>query len=179
MLAKNSQKEWELIHTAGKRHKVCIYDVQSKSSLLKIYIDRTPPVDLKTCEQFMKTLLFLLESEGLNNRECEVSTPGLERFLRQDWHFKSAVGQTIKVITSQPFSLGDSKASVNQKGGRVSLKQGRGRFSRVVTGQLYKYQDQVLFLDTKLFKPVIPVRIVTKAHIVFEGQQKKVKEKKL
>ena len=160
------QKMLKLVKTAGKMHKVCIYDVENKPSILKIYIDRVPPVDLKTCEKFMKTLLFLLESEGMNNRECEVSTPGLERPLKKEGHFQSAVGQTIRVTTRQPMIRQDKKS-------------GKSKFNQVVTGSLYKYQDQTLFLKDGGSQWIIPLNMITKAHIVFESQPKRQKEKKL
>ena len=164
-VGKKEKKLIELVETAGKMHQVRIYDVDSHASFLKVYIDNTPPVDLKTCEKFMKSLLFLLESEGLNNKECEVSTPGLERPLKKDWHFRSAVGQMVRVTTRQPLIRQGKKAS-------------KGQFCQVWKGQLDKYQDQALVLNDGLSQRVIPLDMIAKAYTVFEGPAKKRQTKK-
>ena len=194
---KKEKKLIELVETAGKMHQVRIYDVLSSASFLKVYIDNDPPVDLKTCEKFMKSLLFLLESEGLNNRECEVSTPGLERPLKKDWHFRSAIGRVIRVTTRQPFLNQTARKPVSFEKGvdfevspsykvdkkqenasKTSIRRGKkaskGQLGQQVwTGQLDKYQDQALFLSDGLSQRVIPLNIITKACTVFEGQAKK------
>ncbi len=166
MSSKRAQKAMELIQTAGKMSNTDIYDVEISPSLLKVFIDRQSKLDLKTCERFMRSLLFLLQSEGMDNWECEVSTPGLERALKKDWHFRSAVGQTIKVHTSQPVL-------------RQSKKSKKSRQSSVLTGQLCKYQGQTLLLKDGGSKVIVPLNIITKAHILFEIPKKKgPKEKK-
>ena len=166
MSFRREQKAMELIQTAGKMNNTGIYDVEISPSLLKVFIDKQGPVDLKTCEKFMKSLLFLLQSEGMDNWECEVSTPGLERVLKKDGHFRSAVGKTIKIHTSQPVL-------------RQSKKGKKSRQSRVLTGELCKYQGQTLLLKDGSAKLIIPLNIITKAHILFETPKKGPKEKKL
>ena len=159
--ATQNQKLLKLIETVGKMHQVRIYDVESKASFLKIYIDSALPIGIKTCEKFMKSLLFLLESEGLNNRECEVSTPGLERPLKKDWHFQSAVGQTIKITILKP----GAKAGKNQ---------------HVLIGRLDKYQkpDNSIILNKGPGKLTIPLDMIIRACTVFTAQVKTKRSKK-
>ena len=91
MKVNKTQKITQLINTAGKMNNICIYDVEFKSSLVRVYIDNVEKhVDLHICEKFMKTLLFLLRSEKMEDVECEISSPGVERQLKKDWHFLTA-----------------------------------------------------------------------------------------
>ena len=156
-MKKHSQKIPQLIDLAGKMNNLLIYDVEFKSSVLKIYItNKADSVDLNICEKFMKSLLFLFESEGMENIECEVSSPGLERKLKKDWHFTSAIGKKVQVYTNQPVVCHDEKSE-------------RKIQTTLLKGQLCDYKDNTISLNDGFLNWTIPTNIIKKAHIVFEG----------
>lgn len=152
----------QLIDTAAKMNHSCVYDVEFHPSLVRVYIDSdTNGVSLDLCEKFMKNLLFLFQSEGMEDIECEVSSPGLERKLKKDWHFEAAVGKTVKVQTSQTIFCYDEKS-------------GTKRQTKMLTGQLHKYQDQTLDISDGFLEWTVPLSIITKANVVFEDKLRKV-----
>ncbi len=156
-MKKYSQKILQLIDLAGKMNNLLIYDVEFKPHILKIYItNKTDSVDLSVCEKFMKSLLFLFESEGMENIECEVSSPGLERKLKKDWHFMSAVGKEVQVHTSQPVVCYDEKSE-------------RKVQTTVLKGQLCSCRDNIVSLNDGFLNWTIPMNVIKKAHVVFEG----------
>lgn len=151
------EKIFQLINTAGKMNNLQIYDIEFNSNLLRVYINReTNPVDLNLCGKFMKSLLFLFESEGVTNMECEVSSPGLERFLKKDWHFVSAIGETVKIHTSQPVICYDKKIAKKRK-------------KTILYGQLCKFENNMISVNDGFLNWTIPINIITKARTVFNG----------
>ncbi len=145
----------QMINTAGKMNKVRIYDIEFKANLLRVYIaSEKNPVDLNLCGKFMESLLFLLESEGMKNIKCEVSSPGLERFLKKDWHFLSAVGETVKIHTSQPVTCYDKKSE-------------KKRQKTILYGKLCKFENNIISVNDGFLNWTIPVNIITKARTVF------------
>ncbi len=154
---KRKKKLSTLISTAGRINNVRIYDVEFKAPFLKIYIDKPGlPVDLKTCEKFMKSLLFLLRSENMPEGECEVSTPGLERKLKNSRHFATAVGERVKIYTRRPVFSYDKKAEKQKQ-------------TTILSGQLEKYQEGVISVKDRAVDWKVPLNIITKAHVVFTG----------
>ena len=150
------QKILQLINVAGEMNNLCIYDVEFKSSFLKIYINnKIDSIDLSICEKFMKSLLFLFESEGLENIECEVSSPGLERQLKKDWHFLSAVGRAVKIYTSEPVVCYDERSEKKYQ-------------TTILHGQLCNYKDDTVSLNDGFLNWTIPLSIIKRAHTVFK-----------
>ena len=150
-----SQKMLRLIGTAAKMHDLKIYDVEFNTKILKIFIEHKTslPVDLDACEKFMKSTLFLFESENIKDIDCEVSSPGLERKLRQEKHFESAVGKKVRIYT-KGFIFSD-----NQQ-----------KKATVLNGHLQKYKNKILQLNDGKLDWTIPVNSIKKAHAVFENK---------
>ena len=158
-MQKYNQKISQLINIAGKMNHLCIYDVEFKPPILKIYIDNeTHSIDLSVCEKFMRSLLFLFQSEGIKDLQCEVSSPGLERSLKKDWHFLSAIGKTIKIYTNKPVSCYDKKSE-------------KKRQTTILNGQLCKYEDNVIKINDGFLDWIVPLNIVKKAHTVFKDKK--------
>ncbi len=151
-----NKKILHLINTAGKINNLLIYDVEFKPMFLKVYIsNQKGVVDLDICDRFMKSLLFLFQSEGIEDIECEVSSPGLERKLKKDWHFVSAIGQTIKIHTSEPVVSYDKNSE-------------KKREAEILTGRLDKCQENTISMNDGCSDWTIPLNIITKAHVVFK-----------
>jgi ribosome maturation factor RimP len=64
-------------------------------------------VDLDTIAATSQRLSRRLDLEGFEQDrpyELQVSSPGLERALRESWHFERSVGQQVRVKTVEPVS---------------------------------------------------------------------------
>lgn len=155
-ISKKKSKILQLIDTVGKMKKICIYDTEFQSSVVRVYIDNeTHSIDLNVCEDFMKTLLFLLQSEGIEDVECEVSSPGLERNLKKDWHFQAAIGKEVKIYTREPVFCYDKKL-------------GKERKKTILNGRMYKYQDNVVSVNDGVLEWTVPLNIIKKANVLFD-----------
>ena len=159
-MKQSNQKILHIINIAGKMNNLCIYDVEFKASLLRVYVDNEAgSVDLNICEKFMKTLLFLFESEGIKNKKCEVSSPGLERNLKKEWHFQAAIGKMVKIYTNQPVFCYDKNLEVEKK-------------TTILNGQLFKFKNNQISINDGISNWIIPLNIIKKAHTVFVEKNK-------
>jgi ribosome maturation factor RimP len=73
--------------------------------VLRVFVDRDGGIDLETISSTSERLSRRLDLEGFSPEEpysLEVSSPGLERVLREPRHFERSVGQTVKVKTAAP-----------------------------------------------------------------------------
>jgi ribosome maturation factor RimP len=78
--------------------------------VLRVLVDRDGGVDLDTLSGTSERLSRRLDLEGFAGDAAyslEVSSPGLERPLREPRHFERSVGQRVKVKTARP--IGDRK----------------------------------------------------------------------
>jgi ribosome maturation factor RimP len=74
--------------------------------VLRVLVDRDGGVDLDTLSQTSERLSRRLDLEGFAADAAyslEVSSPGLERPLREPRHFERSVGQRVKVKTARPI----------------------------------------------------------------------------
>lgn len=74
---------------------------ENDSKILRIYITKSPQVTLDDCKEVSLVLSPLLdvELENYDNYFLEVSSPGIERVLKTMVHFKSAIGEMVKIKT--------------------------------------------------------------------------------
>jgi ribosome maturation factor RimP len=86
-----------------------IYDVQflggGRHRMLRIYIDKLEGVTHGDCEFISHNVGTILDVEDVIPGErytLEVSSPGVERKLRQPREFERFVGQRIKVVLKEP-----------------------------------------------------------------------------
>jgi ribosome maturation factor RimP len=110
--------------------------VDGPRRILRVYIDRTPGgVSLEDCVNVSRGLNLRLDVEDVmpgGAYELEVSSPGLERKLTQNWHFGGAVGQTVQLRyrdqadgTTKPY---EGKL-VAVDGGKLSFENSKGPWS--------------------------------------------------
>jgi ribosome maturation factor RimP len=78
-----------------------LYDVELTGATVRVLVDREGGVALDDLEQLAREISGVLdEADPLPDRfYLEVSSPGLERPLRQPKHFRTAVGTKVKVKT--------------------------------------------------------------------------------
>jgi ribosome maturation factor RimP len=78
-----------------------LYDVELTGATLRVLVDHEGGVALDDLEQVAREISAVLdEADPMPDRfYLEVSSPGLERPLRQPRHFQTAVGTKVKVKT--------------------------------------------------------------------------------
>lgn len=115
--------------------------------VLRLIIDKEEGVSLDDCAEVSREVGRLLEVENLieHSYRLEVSSPGLERPLRQEKDFLRFMGRTAKIKTREP---------VNGQ--------------RVFTGTIEQLHHQVLTLQTDLGKVTLPLDMIAKARLVFD-----------
>ena len=80
-----------------------LYDVEyakeGKNYFLRIYIDKSEGIDLKDCEKVNDAISDILDKADYIKEQyfLEVSSPGIERVLRQDKHLKQNIGEEINI----------------------------------------------------------------------------------
>ena len=89
---------------------VYIYDTEYVKEggqyYLRLYIDKEGAVSVDDCEKVSVALNDLLDTEMDFIKDAyvfEVSSPGLDRRLKRDWHFEKAIGKNIDIKTFAPF----------------------------------------------------------------------------
>jgi ribosome maturation factor RimP len=77
--------------------------------ILRVAVTRSGGVDLDTISQTSEKISRRLDVEdfGSDRYDLEVTSPGLERALKERRHFRASVGEQLKVKTVEP--IGGSK----------------------------------------------------------------------
>lgn len=87
-----------------------LYDVlflkEGKDHYLRVVIDKKEGIDISDCEKVNDAINDILDEADLIKEGyfLEVSSPGLERTLRKEKHFKSNIGKQIKVTLFRPLN---------------------------------------------------------------------------
>jgi ribosome maturation factor RimP len=142
-----------------------LYDVefvtgsQGRGRTLRIYIDRDGQgVSVDDCANVSRGLNLLLDVEDPlpgGAYVLEVSSPGLERPLKQLWHFQTAIGKRITVKLNQ--SLEDFNPE-----GPAKVKN-----CKSLTGELTRADENGLEMNWDGVMVRFPVSAVHRAHMVF------------
>ena len=112
----------------GMRVYDLLYVKEGKTRFLRLYIDKPQGlISMDDCENVSRHLSDLLDETDFIPEQyvLEVSSPGIERKLKYDWHFDEAIGKTVEVklfskINNQKSLVG-TLLSGSEKGA-VSLK---------------------------------------------------------
>ncbi len=122
---------------------------EGRGWVLRLFIDKTGGITLDDCASISRQFGDQLEVEELIpfRYTLEVSSPGLDRPLKKDQDFLRHIGNQIQVITRSPW-------------------EGRSFFK----GKMLDYQvSGALSLAEKKKVWEIPVSLIAKARLVFEG----------
>ncbi len=135
-----------------------IYDIEwvagsnGRGRTLRVYIDKVGGVSLEDCTNVSRGLNLILDVDDAipgSSYSLEVSSPGLERVLREPRHFSSAVGSLIQVKLREP---------------QENL--------RVFKGRLKAVNENELIFDFDNKKEIrVNVGEITRARIVFEAEK--------
>lgn len=93
-----------------------LYDVEyakeGKDFFLRIFIDSENGINLDDCEKVSNEISDMLDEKDIIKEQyfLEVSSPGIERILREEKHFKQNVGNEVEIKLFKPIK---SKKSIN------------------------------------------------------------------
>ncbi len=115
---------------------------------INVFIDKPGGVTLADCEKTSGIIEFLLDGSDLNisNYDLEISSPGLDRPLVNEFDFAKNIGKTVMLNLSEP--LGDIKSYIEGK--IISVKNG------------------TVILGGKNGEQYIPLKKISKAKIKIE-----------
>ena len=77
-----------------------VYVKEGQDKVLRVFIDREGGlVSIDECEEVSRYLSDELDREDLIEEAyiLEVSSPGIERQLKYDWHFEESIGKKVQV----------------------------------------------------------------------------------
>lgn len=130
---------------------------RSAGGLLRITIDlpwdpsaaEEPYITVEDCEKVTRQLQFALEVDGVEYRRLEVSSPGIDRPLRNAKDFERFVGSLVDVTLKASIGRALGVAS----GGQVNAnrKKFRGTLERVDGVDVAQWQ--IVWSDAPVVKP--------------------------
>lgn len=147
----------------AEREGCILYDLEhvgaGKGRILRVFIDKENGVGIEDCSNISKALNLRLDVEDVvpgAMYNLEVSTPGLDRHLKKDWHFEKAVGKKIFIQMSK--SLGSQ-----------GVTEDKGMFSMKKFEEILKAVDgQKLQFEIRGQQVSVPLSVIEKAKMVFE-----------
>ncbi len=157
--------------SVAEREGCLLYDVEISGSgggrIVRIYIDKEVEggVSVEDCANVSRGMNLLLDVEDLfsSSYHLEVSSPGLERPLKQFWHFGRAVGQEVWIKTSKSMeSIGITIPKIK------SAKQLTAKLKAVEPDNkiIFNFEEQDV---------IIPAEIIEKAKVVYDFGDEKIK----
>ena len=101
---------------------------------LRVTIDGEEGITIDDCEKVHRAIDPILDQADPieDSYHLEVSSPGIERELKYDWHFEEFIGYTVELKFYAPFngaksfvgelvSRNDDGVTVNQNGNQITL----------------------------------------------------------
>ena len=109
MYSKTEKAVMDMVNPIAEQNGCFVYDVEyvkeGNSWFLRVYVDREGGITIDECETISRELSSVLDKNDpiSNNYFLEVSSPGIERKLRQEKHFEMYKGETVDIrhITAQ------------------------------------------------------------------------------
>ena len=82
------------------------FEKEGATWYLRVLIDKDGGVDINDCEKFHRAIDPLLdEADPIEESyTLEVSSPGIERELKYEWHYECCVGDTVEVKLYKPYN---------------------------------------------------------------------------
>lgn len=166
----------ELASEICQREGCLLYDIQfsggSRQRNLRVFVDRAQGVvSVDDCANISRGLNLLLDVRDLipgGAYDLEVSSPGLERQLIDTWHFEKAIGQEVKLSTTESIPLPEGVEAKPGKGGPLSVE-----------GKLTEASDEVVVVENDKAKWEVPRRIIRRANVKFVFSEKSGSKKKM
>ena len=117
---------------------------------LRFTIDHENGVDIDACEKVHRAIDPLLdELDPIEDAyHLEVSSPGLERDIKYDWHYEVLIGEKVELRLFAPIEAFPG--------------------TKVFTGILKAYENENITLDINGSDCTIPHKAVSKARTVYD-----------
>ena len=117
--------------------------VERPGRLLRIYIDKPGGIDVDDCARVSNQVTRVLEVENVRYDRLEVSSPGLDRLLKDEKDFVRFAGQKARVKTRVPVGgqrnfvgvlreAGAGRLQIEVEGRTLSLEIGNVEMARLV-----------------------------------------------
>ena len=165
------QKIETLANEVATREGVKIYDIEfaggAQGRTLRVFIEKDGGVGIDDCANVSRGLNLLLDVEDPipgGKYNLEVSSPGLERPLKKNWHFEQAVGKKIWLKTARAL---ESYGSQDKK--LKSAKQ--------ITETLLAVEGDGVKVQVGEETLLIPFEAIEKAKTVFDFNEGKHEKK--
>ena len=153
----------EMAKMASQQNNCRVYDIHKHRDRLQVFIDKKDQdVNLKDCENVFHSLRFLLMSElpyVLENKRLEISSPGVEKQLREPWHFEESIGKSIKLTVHSPLEVQNKKT-------------GHRFRSQSFTGEIKGVSSTHLTLQALQWELPIPFSKIKSAYQIFSNKKK-------
>lgn len=159
----------ELAENAARQEGCWLYDLEfsgtGQGRTLRVFIDKDEGVGIEDCSNVSKNLNQLLDEGDFipgGAYNLEVSTPGIDRSLKRDWHFDKVVGKKIWVKSRLPFQ-------------DFGVEHTKWAKTKQIEHVLSGVDPENIIFETKETVIRIPKNAVEKAKVVFEmtkGQKK-------
>ena len=104
----------EIAREACENFNVALYDIELKSAskglLVIVYVTKVTGISVGECQKVSKYIAHILEEEDFVSESyfLEVSSPGIERALKQKKHYVNAINELVKIT----FSTGETNEAV-------------------------------------------------------------------
>ena len=84
----------------------CEYKKEGGDYYLRLFIDKDGGVDIEDCEKFSRAIDPMLDEENPIEEQytLQVSSPGLEREIKNDFHMEHCLGETVQVRLYAPLN---------------------------------------------------------------------------
>ncbi len=156
------EKVEKIAQEVAEREGCILYDLEhtgsGKARILRVYIDKEGGVGIDDCSNVSKGINLLLDVADIvpgDTYNLEVSTPGLDRNLKKQWHFEKAIGKKVYIKLAK--SLGT--LGIEDKG-MIAMKQ----FEEV----LHSVEDNFIHFKIRSIPVKVPLAHIEKAKLVFE-----------
>jgi len=95
----------DVISDLGYRLYDVVYVKEGKDWYLRIFIDNSTGISVEDCEKVNNAIDDLLDNANIIKDQyfLEVSSCGVERVLRKDWHLEECIGQDIVLSLFKPI----------------------------------------------------------------------------
>lgn len=174
-MSENSSTGWmekveKMATEVAEREGCLLYDIHftgsGKGRTLQVFVDKADGnPGIEDCSNVSKGLNLLLDVEDVipgGAYHLEVSTPGLDRLLKKQWHFEKAVGKKVLIKTSKALES-------------VGVTDKRWKAAKTVEEVLSGADSEGIEFKVKDVEFKIPYHLIERAKIVFEynkGQKK-------
>lgn len=149
--SKTETAVWQLAEPIAAESGFYIYDIEYIKEgglwFLRVYIDKDGGITMDECETFSRTLSDTLdEADPISgNYYLEVSSPGIERRLKTEAHFRRYIGSVIDISLYK---------AVNG--------------SKLITGILKKYENNEITVEADGEDILLSLSSVSKANLHFD-----------